>query len=109
MDEVDLDPVDLGGELRERVELLLGLAPVVVALPVAGELPQRLELDTLGAIFDELLGGPARRGYASPKVGEVLFRDVDAEGSDFDPFPNWIGHSSPLSLDRASIYADGEM
>jgi len=43
------------------------------------------------------------------KVGQILFRHVDAEGSDFDPFPNWIGHSSLLSVDRASIYADEAM
>src|SRR3712207_2421995 len=109
VDEVDVHAVDLGGELRQRVESLLALAPVVVGRPVASELLQRLELDTLRAIFDELLGGPARRGDASAEVVEILFRNVGAEGSDRDPFPNWIGHAGLLSVDCVSIYANDAM
>src|SRR3712207_2184414 len=109
VDEVDVHPVDLGDELRERVQPLLDPSEVVVRHPIAGELLQRLELDTLRAIFDQLLAWPPCRRYASAKVGQVLLRNVDAERSDRDPFPSWIGHSGPLSLDRASIYADEAM
>ena len=56
VDEVDLDPVDLGRELRQRVEPRLALAPVVVGRPVAGELLQRRQLHALRPIRDELLG-----------------------------------------------------
>jgi hypothetical protein len=82
VDEVDLDPVDLARELGQGVELRLGLAPVVVGLPVARELLQRRQLYALRPIFDELLVGPARGRDASAEVDELLFRHVDAEGSD---------------------------
>ena len=81
MDEVDVDPVDLGRELRQRVELRLHLAPVVVGLPVARELLQRRQLHALRPIFDELLAGPARRGDAAAELVEVLLRDLDVEGA----------------------------
>ena len=60
VDEVDLDPVDLGRELRQRVQSCLARAPVVLGRPVAGELPQRRQLHALRPILDELPGGPAR-------------------------------------------------
>ncbi len=50
MDEVDVDPVDLGRELRKRVELRLGLAPVVLGRPVAGQLLDRRQLNALRPI-----------------------------------------------------------
>jgi hypothetical protein len=62
---VDVEPVDLGLELGQRVELRLGLAPVVLGCPVAGERLQRGQLHTLQSVLDELLGGPARRGDAT--------------------------------------------
>jgi hypothetical protein len=59
MDEVDLDAVDLGSELRERVEPLLEPADVVVGDPVAREFLDGRELDALRPIIDELLAWPA--------------------------------------------------
>jgi len=56
-----------------------------------------------------LIEQPASESDASAEVDEILFRNVDAEGSDFDPFTNWTGHSGLLSLDRASIYANEAM
>ena len=82
VDEVDLDPVDLGRELRQRVELRLGLAPVVVGRPVARELLHRRQLDALRPICDELLAGPARRRDAPAQVVELLLRNLDVEGPD---------------------------
>ena len=74
MDEVDLHPVDLGRELRQRVQSRLALAPVVLGRPVAGELLQRRQLHALRPILDELLGGPARRREAPREVGERRHR-----------------------------------
>ena len=34
-----------------------------------------------GLVSDRLLVGPARRGDAPPKIGELFFRNVDAEGA----------------------------
>src|SRR5215475_5072819 len=79
---MDLDPVDLGRELRQRVQSRGAPAPVVVGRPVAGELPQRRQLHTLGPILDQLPGGPAGRGDTLLKVVQCLLRDVDAEGAD---------------------------
>jgi len=82
VDEVDLDAVDLGRELRERVELRLRLAPVVLVGPVACELLHRRQLDALRPVFDELLAGPARRGDAPMQVVQLLPWNLEAEGPD---------------------------
>jgi hypothetical protein len=82
VDEVDVHPVDLGHELWQRVKLGLSLAPFVVAGPVAGELLDRGQLHALGAVGDQLLGGPARRGDAAAQLSEVLVGDADLEGAD---------------------------
>ncbi len=82
VDEVDLHAVDLGRELGQGVELRLGLPPVVVGLPVARELLHRRQLHALRAIFDQLLGGQARRGDPAAQLGELLFGSVDLEGTD---------------------------
>ena len=47
VDEVDVHAVDLGHELRQRVELRLGRAPVVVGRPVARERLQGRQLNAL--------------------------------------------------------------
>src|SRR5215218_8871668 len=87
VNEMDVQPIDLGDGVRYRLQLLLALAPVVLLRPVARELLHRRELHALREIFDGLLFGPARRRDAPPKVVEVLFRHVDLEGAYL-----WIGH-----------------
>ena len=82
VDEVDVDPVDLGRELRQRVQPRLARAPVVVGRPVAGELLDRRQLHALRAIGDQLPGGQACRGDAAAELGELLLRDVDLERAD---------------------------
>ena len=82
VDEVDVLAVDLGRELRQRVQPRLDSAPVVVGRPVPRELLDRRQLDALRAIRDELPGGPARRGDAPSKVGQRVLRNVDMERAD---------------------------
>ena len=82
MNEVDVDPIDCGGELRESVELRLALAPVVVRHPVTGEPLNHRERHALGLICDSLLLGPIRSRDTSTEVIQSLIRDVDAEGMD---------------------------
>src|SRR5215203_5132162 len=101
---MDVQPVDLGEELRQGFQLRLALAPVVICRLIACEFLHRRERHALGLICDGLLFGPLRGRDAATEVGEFLFRNVDAEGADRDPFPNWTGHSGLLSLNRASIY-----
>ena len=79
VDEVDVHAVDLRHELREGIQLGLGLPPVVLGRPVAGELLDRRELHALRPILDELLGGQARRSSALAKVVERCLRDVRRE------------------------------
>ncbi len=106
VDEVDVDAVDLGRELRQRVEFRLGLAPVVVGRPVAGELLHRRELHALRPIVDELLARPARRRDAPAQVVELLLRNVDVEGTDLGGCLDGGAHGDLLraqsGLDRST-------
>ena len=81
VDEVDLDPVDLGRELGQRVQPRLAPAPVVLGRPVAGERLQRRQLHPLGAVGDELPRGPARRLDPAAQLSEIRFGDLDVEGT----------------------------
>ena len=81
VDEVDVDPVDLGRELRQRVQPRLDASEVVVGRPVACQRLQSRQLHALRPIFDELLAGPARRGDAAAQLYEFLLRDLDVEGA----------------------------
>ena len=82
VDEVDVHAVDLGHELRERVQASLDAMEVVFRGPKAGERLQRGELHSLRAIVDKLLGGPARRFDATAKLGELVTRELEMEPPD---------------------------
>ena len=38
VNEMDVEPIDLGDELRQNVQFLLARAPVVIRCPMAGKL-----------------------------------------------------------------------
>src|SRR4051812_47057498 len=82
VDEVARDAVDLGRELRQRIEPRLNPAEVVVLRPVAGELLDRRELHALRPICDEFLAWPPRGRDPPAEVVDLLVRDVDAEGAE---------------------------
>ena len=82
VDEVDVQPVDLGLELRQRVQSRFAPAPVVFGRPVAGEFLRRGQLHTLGPIGDEFLGRPTSRIDAAAQFFDLAFRDVDSERAD---------------------------
>src|SRR4051812_35217904 len=82
MNEVNVEPVDLGDELWQSVERRLAPAPVVVRHPVSGELLDHRERYALGLVFDGLLLGPVRGGDALTEVVECLVGNVDVEGAD---------------------------
>jgi hypothetical protein len=74
VDEVDVEPVDLGDEVRQGAQLRLGLAPVVLVRPVAREFLRYPLLHALRVIFDEFrvrpAGGPdARAQFLEVGVG----------------------------------------
>ena len=80
VNEVDVDPVDLGDEVREGGKALLELAPVVIRRPVVGQCLDRLELHALGGIH--LPVGPLRRLDAVAQVLELLIGDFDVNSMD---------------------------
>ncbi len=82
MNEVNVQPVDLGHEVREGVELRFARAPVVVRPPVAGECLHRRQRHALRVVGDRLAIRPARRGDPATHVLHRLLRDVDPEGPD---------------------------
>src|SRR5918994_4975973 len=100
---MNVQPIDLGHELRQGVQLRRALAPIVICRPIACEFLHRRERHALGLICDGLLFGPLRVRDAATEVNECRFRNVDPEGSDRVPFPNWTGHSGLLSLTNSLI------
>src|ERR1700716_3675051 len=83
VNEMNVEPVDLGDELRQGIEPRLRLAPVVIGLPVARELLDGGQLHALGWIRDGFLVRPAGGGDAPAQVDERVVRKIDAEGADF--------------------------
>ena len=79
MDEVDVQPVELGLELRQRVQSRFTLAPVVLGRPEPGERLRRRQLHTLRAIGDEFLGRPTSRIDATAKVVDRLLLELNRE------------------------------
>ena len=59
VDEVDVEAVDLGHEVRQRLQSLLAFAPVVRGGPVAREFLHHLQLHALGVVGDRLPVGPS--------------------------------------------------
>ena len=92
VDEVDVHAVDLGRELRERVQLRLRLAPVVVVRPVTRELLERLQLDALRPVGDQLLAGPARLRDAPAQVVQILLCNLDLERTNVGGCPDGGAH-----------------
>ena len=95
VDEVDVQPVDLGDELRERVQVRLDRPPVVVRHPVARELLDHGERYALRLIRHGLLLRPLRGGDASTKIVQRLIGHVDVEGTDLDGGLDGGGHERP--------------
>ena len=68
VDEMDVEAVDLGDEVRQGLQFLLALVPVVLFRPVARERLHRREPRALRLIFDGLLFWEARGRDARPQV-----------------------------------------
>ena len=95
--EVDRLAVDLGGELRVRVEAGLERAPVERRAPVLRPGLHLAERDAvLGARAGDLVGPPGA-GQPVLEVVELGLRDVDAEGLDG-------AHGGLLDLERNTSF-----
>ena len=82
VDEVDVQPVDLGDEVREGIQPSLDLAPVIFCRPIVGELLHRRELHSLRVVSDRLAIGPSGRQYPPAEVGQILVRRAKFEWPD---------------------------
>ena len=75
--EMDVEPVDLGDELRQGIEPRLALAPVVIRRPMTREFLHRRERHALGLILDRLAVRPLGRRDAPAEINKRLLRNVD--------------------------------
>ena len=85
VDEVDVQIVDFGDEIRYGVEPRLDLAPVVIGLPIAQNLLDGLERHALRMIRDRLTFRQARPRQALTEIGKGRLREVDMERTDRVP------------------------
>ena len=76
VNEVNVQPIDLGDELRQGVQSRLALAPVVLRRPIARELLHRRELHALRCIRDRFPFRPPGRVDAPAQFGEFRFRNI---------------------------------
>src|SRR2546426_5453627 len=65
VNKMNVQPIDLGDELRNGIQLRLDLAPVVVCRPIAREFLDRLELHALRCIRDRFPFRPPQNVQAS--------------------------------------------
>jgi hypothetical protein len=82
VDEVNVEPVDLGDEVRHGVDLGFALSPVVLVRPVQRELPDRGEFDALRCVVDLLFVRPLGRDDAPAKVDQIGLARPEAERPD---------------------------
>src|SRR5260221_2208393 len=104
VNEVNVQPIDLGDELRQRVQSRLHLAPVVFRLPITREGLHGRELHALRRIRDSFPLRPLCRVDAPAEIQECLVRNIDGEGADCVSFGHthlrislvrWLGRTLP--------------
>ena len=82
MDEVDVDTIEFGAELSERVQRTLLRAPIELVSPIGKQLSQVLEVGSLLPGSAGRLIRPARVVEACSQVRQDVFIDLDRERSD---------------------------
>src|SRR5215204_2982617 len=82
VNKVNVQPVDLGDELRQRIEFCLALPPLVIGCPVLGEFLNRRELHALRFICNCFPIGPQGRRDAAAELDDCMVRNVDVERPD---------------------------
>src|SRR5258708_20275678 len=71
VNEMNVEAINLGEEVRHSVDLRLALPPIMLTRPVMRELLNGCELDALRCIRDLFAIGPLCCGYAPAQVGKV--------------------------------------
>ena len=89
VNEMNIQSIDLGDELRQSVQFRLAFAPIVIRRPIAREFLNHGERHALRIIRDCFPFRPPRRIYALAQFGEFGFRKTRLKWSD----SGVIGHS----------------
>jgi len=98
VNEVNVEPVNLGHEVREGVQCRLALVPVVLGRPIAREFLNHCERHALRLIRDRLFLGPTHRRDALAEVVHSLVGNVNAERADV------VGTRALLAGDRHEAF-----
>src|SRR4051794_20820302 len=80
VDEVNVEPVDLGDEVWDSFQLRLALSPVVICSPVARELLHRRQLHALRCIVDQFSFWPPGRVDATAKISKLRVWKIELKG-----------------------------
>src|SRR6202047_545440 len=80
VDEMNVQPVDLGDELRQRVQFRLALAPIVFG-PMAREFLSRRKLHALRCIRDRFPLRPLCCVYAPAQISKFRFGKIHTKWS----------------------------
>ena len=89
-----IEPIDLGGELVEAVELRLARTPVIVGRPVAADLLDPFQRRALAPVANQLRLRPARARKPRLEVGENIVTEIDPKRLD----RRWSFSDSPHFL-----------
>jgi len=81
MDEMNVQPVDLGDELRQGIQPCFARAPIVVRTPRPHELLDRRDRQALRVIRDRFAVRPARRSDTPSQVHEICFGKAHPKGA----------------------------
>src|SRR5881398_1467859 len=79
VDEMNIQSIDLGDELRQGVQFRLDLAPVVLSRPIPRECLNRRELYALRCILDRFAFRPLGCVDAPAQFSELRFRNIHME------------------------------
>ena len=78
--EVNAEPVDLGGELRKAIEFRLARAPVIFLGPIAADILDPLQRRALAPVVDQFGLRPARVAQPRLEIVEHVVADRNAIG-----------------------------
>src|SRR5262249_32290294 len=82
MDEMNVQPVDVGYKLRQMIQSCFDLAPVIPVLPIAGEGLHRFQSHALSGVCYRFLFRPFGGGDAVTQVDKCLLCYVNPERTD---------------------------
>ena len=82
VNEMNVEAIDLGDELRQGVQFRLALAPIVICCPVTREFLNHRERHALRVVADRFPFGPPCRLYALAQFVEFVLRKADFERAD---------------------------